>query len=233
MDKALRNSMKILVIEDNQSILGNIIDYLDGLGYITDSAQDGVTGLHFAVTRQYALIILDLMLPGIDGISLCKRLREEADIQTPIIMLTARDTVNDKITGLEAGADDYVVKPFSLEELEARIKAVLKRSRNPSGSTVLQVGDLMYNTMTFEVARAGQPIKLNPIALQLLECLMRASPNVVKRQQLEEAIWGNDPCDSDALRTHIHMLRQSIDKPFGRPLLHTVHKIGYRLVGQD
>jgi len=225
--------VKILVIEDNRDILGNIVDYLENGGYIADSAQDGVTGLHLAVTRQYDLIVLDLMLPGIDGISLCKRLRNEARIHIPIIMLTARDTVNYKITGLEAGADDYVVKPFSLTELEARIKAVLKRSRNPAGSSVLQVGDLVYNTMTFEVARAGKPVKLNPIALQLLECLMQASPNVVKKQKLEEAIWGNNPCDSDALRTHIHMLRRSIDKPFAKPLLLTVHKIGYRLVDQD
>lgn len=225
--------MKILVVEDNKDILGNVIDFLDSYGYTTDSAQDGITGLHLAVTRQYDLIVLDLMLPGIDGISLCRHLRKEAQLHTPIIMLTARDSVDDKLMGFDTGADDYLVKPFSLIELEARIKAVLKRSRNPTGLSELRVGDLAYNTATLEVTRAGKLLRLNPIGLKILKCLMQASPNIVKRQELEEVIWGGDPCDSDALRTHIHMLRQSIDKPFSKPLLLTVHKIGYRLVDQS
>lgn len=225
--------MRILVVEDNKDILGNVIDFLDSYGYITDSAQDGVTGLHLAATTQYDLIVLDLMLPGIDGISLCRHLRNEAHLHTPIIMLTARDSIQDKLSGFDAGADDYLVKPFSLTELEARIRAVLKRSRNPTGSPELRVGDLIYNVATLEVTRAKKLLRLNPICLKLLKCLMQASPNIVKRQELEEVIWGSDPCDSDALRTHIHMLRQSIDKPFIKPLLLTVHKIGYRLVDQS
>ncbi|MDQ7017026.1 MAG: response regulator transcription factor [Gammaproteobacteria bacterium] len=220
--------MKILVIEDNPDILANMVDYLDEQGYLTDPAQDGISGLHFAVTRPYDLIILDLMLPGIDGLTLCKRLRNDAHIQTPIIMVTARDTLTDKLLGFESGADDYLVKPFSLVELEARIKAILKRGKNNNNS-LLSVADLSFNPQTFEVQRNQQPIKLNPIALKLLEALMRASPHVLKREQLEDEIWGDNPCDSDALKTHIHHLRQAIDKPFKYPLLHTIRKIGYRL----
>lgn len=221
--------MRILVIEDSRDILCNILEYLGNHGYTTDSAEDGLTGLHLAATQDFDLIILDLMIPGLDGISLCQHLRD-ANIQTPVIILTARDSVQDKLNGFEVGADDYLVKPFSLMELEARIKAVLKRNRNPTGTSILQVGNLTYNTTTLEVTRAGRPIKLNPTGLKLLECLMRESPNVVRRGRLEEAIWGDDPCDSDALRAHIHTLRQAIDKPFTKPLLETVHRIGYRLL---
>jgi len=225
--------MNILVIEDNPDILANIVDYLEDQGYLIDPAQDGISGLHFAVTRSYDLIILDLMLPGIDGLTLCQRLRDEAQLQTPIIMLTARDTLDDKLLGFSAGADDYLIKPFSLAELEARIKAIIKRSQTSRHHALLSVADLTFNTQTFEVQRQQQIITLNPIALKLLEALMRASPHVLKREQLEIEIWGDNPCDSDALKTHIHHLRQAIDKPFEQPLLKTIRKIGYRLVAES
>ena len=225
--------MKLLIIEDNQQILDNIIEFLGTSGYAVDSANDGITGLHLAVTGQYDLIVLDLLLPGIDGISLCKRLRSDSQVYTPVIMLTARDSLDDKMTGFEAGADDYLVKPFSLIELKARINAVLKRSSHMNNATELRFGELFFNINTLEVTRAGQVIKLSPTGLKLLECLMRAAPNVVRRQQLEEAVWDNHPCDSDALRTHIHLVRSTLDKPFSSPMLETVHRIGYRLVNQS
>lgn len=222
--------MKILVVEDNIDILQNVVDFLSIQGHTMDCAEDGLTGLHLAATQEFDLIILDLMLPGIDGISLCQRLRDDAQIQTPIIMLTAKDSVKDKLAGFEAGADDYLVKPFDLSELKARIDAVLKRSKKVLPETILQVGDLNFNTRTLEVNRAEIPIKLGPIGLKILECLMRASPDIVKKASLEELIWGEESCGSDSLRTHIHMLRQSIDKPFQKESLVTVTRIGYRLV---
>lgn len=222
--------MRILVIEDNRDILANILDYLELKGFTLDCAQDGLSGMHLALTQPYDLIVLDIMLPGMDGYQLCQKLRQEANNNTPIIMLTARDALDDRLKGLHAGADDYLVKPFALSELVARIEAVLRRSSG-ANKRVLEVADLRYNLETLEVSRAGQSLKLNPIGLKLLATLMQRSPAVVRREALEEALWGDDIPDSDSLRSHIHQLRQAIDKPFATTLLHTVHGVGFRLVG--
>ncbi|MCY1359861.1 Transcriptional activator protein CzcR [compost metagenome] len=203
-------------------------DYLGLKGYTVDCAQDGLSGLHLAATEHYDLIVLDVMLPALDGFTLCRRLREEARRDTPVIMLTARDQLDDRLEGFRSGADDYLLKPFALSELAARIEAVLRRTQG-GGKRELQVADLGYNLDTLEVTRAGKPLKLNPIALKLLAVLMQKSPHVVRRDVLEEAVWGDDCPDSDSLRSHVHQLRQVIDKPFDRPLLHTVHGVGYRL----
>ncbi len=222
--------MKILLIEDNPDILKNLSEYFNACGYITDCAEDGLTGLHLAATQDFDLIILDLMLPGIDGITLCRRLRTDAQNQTPIIMLTARDRIEDKLEGFEAGADDYLVKPFDLSELKARLEAVIKRSRNVQDGAILKSGDLILNTRTLELHRGDNPIKVGPTAIKILECLMRASPDLVKKGILEEFVWGDTLLESDVLRVHIHSLRQAIDKPFNLNSLLTVSRVGYRLV---
>ncbi len=220
--------MRILIVEDNPDILANVLDYLQLKGYSVDCAQDGLGGLHLAATQAYDLIVLDVMLPGIDGYQICKRLREDARLDVPIIMLTARDTLDDRIRGFGTGADDYLVKPFALSELHARIQAVLRRSRGGRGRE-LRVGDLSFDVETLQVRRAGKTLKPHPFGLKLLEILMRKSPAVVRREELERELWGDDCPDSDSLRSHIHQLRQIVDKPFDSPLLHTVHGIGYRL----
>jgi DNA-binding response OmpR family regulator len=224
--------MRILVIEDQPEILQNIADYLELKGYLVDCAYDGLGGLHLAVTQPFELIILDIMLPGMDGITLCQRLRQDARLQTPIIMLTARDSVDDKLKGFQAGADDYLVKPFSLPELHARVEAVLRRGQTGL-KNILEVGDLSYDMNSLEVTRQGKTLKLSPIGLKLLEKMMKRSPHVVRREVLEELLWGEDLPGSDSLRSHIHILRQTIDKPFSLPLLHTVHGIGYCLKATD
>ena len=168
------------------------------------------------------------MLPGLDGYQLCRRLREEARSSIPILMLTARDALEDRLQGLSAGADDYLVKPFALSELVARIEAILRRSQG-NRRRLLEVADLAYDLDMLSVTRAGVPIKLNPLGMKLLMILMQRSPAVVRREALEEALWGDDCPDSDSLRSHIHQLRQAIDKPFASALLHTVHGVGYRL----
>ena len=224
--------MRILVIEDQPEILQNISDYLELKGYLVDCAYDGLGGLHLAVTQPFDLIILDLMLPGMDGITLCQRLRQDAKISTPIIMLTARDSVDDKLTGFKAGADDYLVKPFSLPELHARVEAVLRRGQ-AGMQNILKVADLTFDMNSLEASRQGAPLKLSKIGLKLLEKLMKSSPHIVKREVLEELLWGEDLPGSDSLRSHIHTLRQTIDKPFGKPLLHTIHGIGFCLKAED
>ncbi|CAD5107837.1 response regulator transcription factor [Zestomonas carbonaria] len=224
--------MRILLVEDNRDILANMADYLEIKGYGVDCAQDGLSGLHLAATEHYDLIVLDIMLPGLDGYTLCKRLREDARRDTPVIMLTARDQLDDRLQGFRSGADDYLVKPFALSELAARIEAVLRRSQG-GGRRQLQVADLEYDLDTLQVCRAGRPLKLNPVGLKLLAVLMQKSPHVLRREVLEETLWGDDCPDSDSLRSHIHQLRQVIDKPFDTPLLHTVHGVGYRLAEAD
>ncbi|MEZ5529636.1 MAG: response regulator transcription factor [Porticoccaceae bacterium] len=224
--------MRILVIEDNADILSNVLHYLGLKGYTTDCARDGLTGLHLAATAHYDLIVLDIMLPGIDGYQVCQRLREDMQLETPIIMLTARDTLDDRLQGLNSGADDYLVKPFALSELVARVEAVLRRTQGRN-KRQLRVSNLVYDLDTLHIERDGVPIKLNPIGLKLLEILMRRSPSVVRREVLEEGLWGEDLPDSDSLRSHIHQLRQLIDKPFATSLLHTVHGVGYRLSEQS
>lgn len=220
--------MRILLVEDNRDILANLADYLELKGYSVDCARDGLSGLSLAVKGHYDLLVLDVMLPGLDGYSLCRRLREEARSAVPVIMLTARDQLDDRLQGFQSGADDYLVKPFALSELAARIEAVLRRSQG-AARRELQVGDLHYDLDTLEVTRAGRRLKLNPLGLKLLALLMQKSPHVLRREVLEEALWGDDCPDSDSLRSHIHQLRQVIDKPFARHLLHTVHGVGYRL----
>ena len=224
--------MKILVIEDNQDIAANLGDFLEDCGHTVDFAADGVTGLHLAVVNDFDAIVLDLNLPGMDGLEVCRKLRQEARKSTPILMLTARDALEQKLAGFESGADDYLVKPFALQEVQARLTVLLRRGKGV-GPRVLTVADLEYNLDTLEVVRAGKSITLNPTALKILQALMEASPSVVTRQDLETRVWGEELPDSDSLRVHIHGLRAAIDKPFGSPLIQTRHGIGYRLAAGE
>jgi DNA-binding response OmpR family regulator len=225
-------TMRVLVIEDNNDIAANIGDYLEDRGHMVDFAGDGVTGLHLAVVNDFDVIVLDLTLPGMDGIEVCKKLRGEAHKQTPVLMLTARDALEQKLTGFDSGADDYMTKPFALQELVARLEVLARRGKGPK-SRVLKIADLTFNLDTLVVIRAGQSIQLNPIGLKLLQALMEASPSVVTRQDLEQKVWGEELPDSDSLRVHIHGLRAAVDKPFDKLLIHTRHGIGYRMVDPD
>lgn len=220
--------MRILIIEDNSDLAANIFDYLEAKGHTLDAAADGVTGLHLAIVNDYDAIVLDIMLPGMNGFEVCKKLREDADKQTPVLMLTARDTLNDKLAGFAIGADDYLIKPFELQELEARLLALQRRKVGPATRT-LTVSDLTFDLDTLIVKRQGKTITLTPTGLKILELLMRKSPHVVSRREIEHLLWGDEPPDSDAIRSHLHTLRAAIDHPFEKPLIHTVHGIGFRL----
>lgn len=224
--------MRILIIEDNPDIAANLGDYLEEQGHTVDFAGDGITGLHLAVVDDFDAIVLDLALPGMDGLEVCRKLRNEAGKDTPILMLTARDRLEDKLAGFETGADDYLVKPFALQEVEVRLAALFRRGRRKNVRE-LSVGDLRYNLDTLTVHRAEVDIELNPIGLKLLRCLMEASPNVVSRSDLEKEVWGEEMPDSDSLRVHIHSLRSLVDKPFADKMIQTRHGIGYRLLEPD
>lgn len=224
--------MHLLLIEDNPDLVENLSDFFESRGHTVDVAYQGTTGLSFAQCQRYDVIVLDLMLPGIDGLEVCTRFRAGGG-DTPILMLTARDTLDDKLVGFGSGADDYLVKPFALPELEVRLQALARRGRGEAAHQTLQVHDLSYEADRLRVTRAGRRIELAPIPLRLLELLMRRSPGVVRREELEREVWGDTPPDSDALRAHIHALRNAVDHNGEVPLLHTVRGIGYQLAAPD
>jgi DNA-binding response OmpR family regulator len=220
--------MHLLLIEDNLDLSANVGEFLESRGNTVDYARDGTQGLQLAGGEGYDAVILDLGLPGLDGLTLCRRLRDTARRDIPIIMLTARDTEADKLSGFDAGADDYVTKPFSLLELQARLKALVRRASGSRG--VLQVADLTFDLRTLLIRRGSRAIALAPTGMRILEQLMRASPGVVTREQIERTVWGDDPPGTDAaLRGHILIIRNAVDSETEPKLLHTVHGIGYRL----
>ncbi len=224
------SSLRVLVIEDNQALVANIFDYLEPLGYIMDTAPNGVSGLHLVGANNYDAIVLDIMLPRMDGWEVCRRIRQEMRLDTPVIMLTAKDSLSDKLSGFKSGADDYLIKPFALPELEARLNALTRRGGAPMRiERLLQVGELYYDMDTCEASKRGQKITLNPSCRRMLEILMRESPRIVPRERLEYELWGDLLPDSDILRTHIYTLRNLIDRPFGTEQLITVPRQGYRL----
>ncbi len=225
--------MRLLVIEDNRNLVANLFDYFESRGHALDAAPDGVTGLHLATTQAFDAVLLDWMLPRMDGREVLRRLRGEYGSIVPVIMLTARDELPDKIDGFRTGADDYLTKPFAMQELEVRLEALLARANGRNRRRVLQVADLTLDLSTLEATRAGQPLHLYPACRKLLEVLMQASPAAVTRQRLEYALWGDEPPDGDMLRSHIYELRRSVDGPFQTKLIQTLPRVGYRLLTGD
>ncbi|MGR8947026.1 MAG: response regulator transcription factor [Gammaproteobacteria bacterium] len=224
------NQTKILLVEDHRDIAEVVVDYLTEQGFNSKHTTSGNGALELVDSNEnFDLIILDVMLPGIDGLEVCRRIRASKHANVPILMLTARDTLEDKLSGFENGADDYLVKPFDVEELVARTRALISRSRREPAASVLELADLRLDVSAMQVERNSQQISLTPIGIRILHLLLRNSPHVVHRRDIEREIWGELPPDSDALRSHMYNLRKAIDKPFAHPLIHTVHNIGFRL----
>jgi DNA-binding response OmpR family regulator len=219
--------LRILLIEDQRDIAANIWDFLEFRGFVMDHAADGATGLRMAMDGGYDVVVLDLGLPKLDGLELCRKLREGGR-DTPVLMLTARDTLEDKLTGFAQGADDYLVKPFAMKELEARIRALYRRGRLQHGE-VLRIADLTLDPVNLQVERGGQPLTLTRAGFVLLELLLRRSPHLVRHADLAHALWGESGGDIATLHTHLSVLRSVIDRPFKQQLLHTVHGFGYRM----
>ena len=219
-------SIRILVVDDNPDILANVKDFLTFHdGWIAETCHTGCDAIERLNPAQYDLLILDVGLPDIDGLTITRRLRESGH-QLPILILTARDTIDDRVEGLRSGADDYLVKPFSLRELAARVEALLRRSGTGSAER-LTVGPLTLDLKTLRVTRTSQDIRLNPMCLQLLRELMQRSPGVVGRNRLEAILWQGEAPASDSLRSNLYLLRQAVDKPFDRPLIHTHPGLGW------
>jgi len=221
--------MRILVVEDNQRLNASLKTSLEEDGYAVDAAFDGEEGEAFALAAPYDLILLDVMLPKKDGFSLCRDLRLQR-INTPILMLTARDAVDDRVSGLDSGADDYLVKPFSLSELRARLRALLRRNL-PEKTALLQVGDLSMDPAEHTVQRGENSINLTPREFAVLEYLMRSPKRILTREMIEAHVWNFDFISgSNVVDVYIRRLRRKIDDPFKIKLLETVRGVGYRLV---
>jgi DNA-binding response OmpR family regulator len=220
--------MRILIVEDNRRLNDSLKLSLEEDGYAIDSAYDGVEGQELAEITPYDAIILDIMLPKRNGIEVCRELRQQHN-RTPILMLTARDMVEDRVQGLDSGADDYLVKPFSIEELRARLRALLRREA-PSKAGQLSVADLVLDPATHTVTRAGLPIELTTKEFALLEYLMRHPGWLVTREMAESHVWNYGYAGvSNLVDVYIRRLRRKVDDPFKKKLIETVRGSGYRI----
>ena len=222
--------MNILLVEDDFDVAQNICDYFESSGHNVEGAPDGLIGLERATAEPRDIIILDISLPRLSGIELCLRLRELGFTSVPIIMLTARSEIEDKVKAFQFGADDYVVKPFALAELESRMGALMRRAYGFESVSLLKVGDQEFDTATYSIRREGKNIAVTATGRKILETLMRNTHRVVAKSEIEQVIWGDDPPCSDSLKIHIHTLREVIDKPFSSSLIITVRGVGYRIV---
>ena len=221
--------MRLLLVEDDTKIASFIIKGFKAEGFAVDHAADGETGLHLALTEPYDAAVVDIMLPKLDGLALIRQLRQEK-INTPVIVLSARDSVDDRVKGLQTGGDDYLTKPFSFSELLARVQALIRRSSDVSEPTTLTAGEISMNLITREVVRAGQKIELQPLEFSLLEYLMRNAGRVVSKTMIMEHVWDYyfDP-QTNVVESRIYKLREKIDKGFSSKMIQTVRGVGYVL----
>lgn len=220
--------MKILIVEDETKTAAYLKRGLEENGFVADLADNGEDGFHLAVTRSYDLMILDVMLPDRDGWSVVEDLRRKA-VATPVLLLTARDAVSDRVKGLELGADDYLVKPFAFSELLARLRSILRRGP-ARHSPVLRVGDLEVEAERHRARRGRRPLDLTPKEFQLLSMLMRHAGEVLSRTLIAEQVWDiNFDADSNVLDVHMRRLRSKVDDPFDEKLIHTIRGVGYVL----
>jgi len=225
--------MRVLIIEDDLDIATNLYEFLEGRGCVVDMARDGVSGMHLAVSGEFDAIVLDLGLPGMDGLSLCSKLRREARLDVPVLILTARDVLDDKLTAFDCGADDYLVKPFALREVEARLKALVARRRGRVVSRRLVHGAIAFDPGNMAVSVDGRPVHLSRKCLRLLEMMMSAPNRVYSRAELEQELWGDEHPQSDSLRSHMHLLRRALTDASGLSPIETVHGVGYRFSAAD
>lgn len=220
--------MRILLVEDNADLAASIIDYLEMQQHSCDLAWHGKAGLSAALKNSYDMYVFDIAMPHMDGLELCQTLRNDHNDYTPVLFLTARDTIQDKLTGFAAGADDYLVKPFDLSELAVRIQAIYQRYLGMSNQLIID--DLSIDLKTQQVERAGDIIALSPNTYKLLVILMQRSPQVVPREDLEHYVWGDELPDSDSLRSHIYKLRNKVDKPYQKALIQTIKGRGFSIL---
>lgn len=223
------NNQFILMVEDHYELAATVCEFLEQHGFVVDHARNLDAARNFLKTHPYHLLLLDINLPDGSGYDLCEWLRIDQGKDIPILMLTARDTLDDKLKGFSAGTDDYLVKPFDFNELVMRVRALIKRSLGEVSSSKIQIHDLILDSATQTITRADQLIELPRIQFKLLKILMRNSPKVISKQEIIIELWGDEEPESDALRSHIYNLRKMIDKPFQEKLIHTISGVGLKV----
>lgn len=223
------SNISILLVEDHRQLAHTIVEFLEETGALVDYAGDGHLARTLLSEHHYDIILLDIMLPGEDGYAVCEYLRRDLALDTPVVFLTARDHLDDKLEGFARGGDDYLTKPFALPELKARVEALVRRDRREVAEHVLRVGELEVDVARLRATRAGEELKLSPTAFRILRILVRESPRVVSREQLEQELWGELVPDSDALRSHLYNLRKAVDKPFASSMLTTLPGVGFSI----
>ena len=223
---------RLLIVEDDRDLARNLIDFLEIQGYATHYAADGHEALSLLAANEYDLVILDLMLPGVDGMTVCIHIRNQLRSRVPIVMLTAKSEIDTKIWAFDIGADDYMIKPVSLREIHVRVRALIRRANQTVDNDILTIGDLRMDTGIMKIERDGVPITLPPGPTKILALLMRNSPNVVHNLAIHRELWGEERGDTHAVVVHMHTLRTAIDKPFARQLIHTVRGFGYRIADE-
>lgn len=220
------SKINALLIEDDIDLAEAISDYMEADNIEFDFAYNGVSGLELASINHYDVILTDINMPKMNGLTMTQTLRSQG-VATPILMLTARDTLEDKLTGFQAGSDDYLVKPFAMEELKVRLQALARRGL--TSVSKLTIGDLSVDLQSHLAVRGGQELRLPPVCWKMLACLAKHSPNVVSKSQLEQTIWQDDVPAADSLKVHLFKLRQVVDTPFDTKLIHTIHGVGIAL----
>lgn len=219
----------MLIVEDHRALAENIFEFLGEESYCLDFAYDGLTALHLVSVNNYDVIVLDIMLPGLSGLQICERIRKDLQCNTPILFMTARDSIEDKTSGFSCGADDYLSKPFDMREMELRIQALARRGA--SGKHEKTAGSIRYDTDTLTVSlNNGKHIELTGTSAIMFEELLQAYPRFVTHERLSHAVWGVDDIDPHTLRTHIYNLRKSLNNALGYSLIKTLRGRGYRLI---
>lgn len=221
--------MRILIVEDNEGIASNLFDYLEAKGNEVEWVQDGYGALGICDAQEFDVIVLDLLLPRLSGLEVCRILRRERHVDVPILMLTALDSVTDKVTGFGAGADDYLVKPFSLEELWARLQALVKRRIGAVTTKELVVGAIRYDPQSQTVWMGGQEVILQPKSLQILIAMLRQPQRTFGRAEIERIVWGSEEMRAEAVRAHMSTLRRALTVEGAPSAIQTLHGLGYRL----
>ena len=220
---------RVLIVEDDATIAGNLYSFLEARGFVPDAAYDGRAALSLLTSQHFDVVILDVGLPGLDGYGVLRALRTEHMLSVPVLMLTARDELEDKLAGFSHGADDYLTKPFALAEVEARLHALIQRASGVVGKPVRRCGPLSYDSRRHVALVDGRPVHLTRKSCMILEALLRDPGRVVPRPELESLLWGSEPPSSDALRSQVHLLRKALADA-GFDGIETVHGTGWRLV---
>ncbi|KAA0910340.1 response regulator transcription factor [Pusillimonas sp. ANT_WB101] len=228
---SLKHSIRMLIVEDHAGLAANLLEYFDDNQYILDFASDGLTAIHLIATNEYDVIILDVMLPGVSGFEVCRRIRSDMHCSTPIIMMTAKDQMQDKEQGFTVGADDYLVKPFNLRELQLRVDALYRRKAGFSKTPEIGIPGIHFNPGSFAVRTDnGIKIELSGTAARIFEVLIKTYPDFVSYTQLQDSVWGEREVDMNTLRTHVYSLRKLLQETFNYPMIKTLHGRGYRLI---